>query len=127
MTVKSMADRLLIVGNNVKNQELLTAFIARLGYSTLRADTLDALTQILDEAQPFRFALVDVTGFDQAIWECCARLHARDIPLLIISPRQSVAVRRLSYAHGAQTVMEKPLIMRELADAIRGFMQAQPG
>ncbi|HAJ37833.1 MAG TPA: response regulator [Chloroflexi bacterium] len=126
MAERAAADRLLIVGSNIRNQELLAAFIERLGYTTLRADTLDALTQILDAAQPFRFALVDVTGFDLAIWECCARLHARDIPLLIISPRQSVAVRRLGYAHGAQAVMEKPLIMRELADAIHNLLQAVP-
>lgn len=119
-------NRLLIVGSNAKNQDLLATFIDRLGYAILRADTLEALTQILDEAQPLRFALVDITGFDPAVWECCARLHARDIPLLIISPRQSAAVRKLGYAHGAQTIMEKPLVMRELADAIHGFMQAAP-
>ncbi|HHY58951.1 MAG TPA: response regulator [Chloroflexi bacterium] len=123
----SATDRLLIVGSNARNQDLLAAFIHRLGYAILRADTLAMLTQLLDDAQPLRFALVDITGFDAAIWECCARLHARDIPLLIISPRQSAAMRQLAFTHGAQTIMEKPLVMRELADAIRGFMQAAPG
>ncbi len=123
----SATDRLLIVGSNARNQDLLAAFIHRLGYAILRADTLAMLTQLLDDAQPLRFALVDITGFDATIWECCARLHARDIPLLIISPRQSAAMRQLAFAHGAQTIMEKPLVMRELADAIRGFMQAAPG
>ncbi len=117
-------DKLLIVGSNPQNQELLTVFIARLGYESVRADTLDALTHFLDSGEPLRFALVDITGFDQTIWERCARLHARDIPLLIISPRQSATVRQLGYAHGAQTIMEKPLEMRALADAIHGFMQA---
>lgn len=117
-------DKLLIVGSNPRNQELLAAFIARLGYASVRADTLEALTQYLDNGDPLRFALVDITGFDETIWERCARLHARDIPLLIISPRQSATVRQLGYAHGAQTIMEKPLEMRELADAIHSFMQA---
>lgn len=118
------ADKLLIVGCNPKNQELLAAFIARLGYASVRADTLTELAQILDNEEPLRFALVDISGFNQEIWDLCARLHARDIPLLVISPRQSAAVRKLGYEHGAQTVMEKPLAMRELADAIHGFIQA---
>jgi DNA-binding response OmpR family regulator len=44
----------------------------------------------------------------------------------VISPKQSAAVRKLSFAHGAQTVLEKPLAMRELADAIHSLMQDKP-
>lgn len=115
--------KLLIVGSNARNQELLSDFIGRLGYEAVRADTLEILDTILDSHLPVRFALVDITGFDQKIWDRCARLHGLDIPLLLISSKQSIAVRKLAIAHGAQTVMEKPLIMRELADTIHGFMQ----
>lgn len=117
------AQRLLIVGSNPRNQELLAAFIGRLGYEVLRADTLAELDGVLDDPQSVRFTLVDITGFDQGVWDRCARLHALDIPLLVISPRQSSAVRQLSFAHGARTVLEKPLAMRELADTIHGFMR----
>jgi DNA-binding response OmpR family regulator len=116
----------LIVGANSKNQDLLGAFVERLGYSTFRADTLEVLDKMLDEQHPLRFALIDITGFDAAIWERCSRLHQLDIPLLVISPKQSAAVRKLSFAHGAQTVLEKPLAMRELADAIHSLMQDKP-
>ena len=115
---------LLIVGSNSRNQELLETFVARLGYKAVRADSLAMLDSLLDEACPLRFALVDITGFDAQIWERCARLHVRDIPLLVISAKQSDVVRRMGYAHGAQSVMEKPLMMQELADTIHGFMQA---
>lgn len=115
-------NKLLIVGSNPRNQALLEAFILRLGYVCVRADTLAELAQILDSGTSLRFALIDITGFGPEIWDHCARLHARDIALLVISPRQSAAVRRLSFEHGAQTVMEKPLVMRELADAVHGFM-----
>lgn len=122
MTAES--GRLLLVGGNPRNQELLAEFVTRLGYDFVRADTSTELARLLDEGLPLRFALVDITGFDRSIWEHCARLHARDIPLLVISPRQSAEVRRLGYEHGAQTIMEKPLVMRELADLLRSFMPA---
>lgn len=122
--MSTVAKELLIVGGNLRNQELLTQFIERLGHQALRADSLAALDQILAENHAVRFALVDITGFDQGIWERCTSLHRRDIPLLVISPRQSAAVTKLSFAHGAQSIMVKPLVMRELAEAIRGFMEA---
>lgn len=117
--------KLLIVGGNARNQKLLADFIKKLGYETIRADTLEILDSILDGAPEAGFALVDISGFDETVWNRCARLHKMDIPLLLISPKQSAAVRKLGFAHGAQTVLEKPLVMRELADTIHGFMRAQ--
>jgi DNA-binding response OmpR family regulator len=116
--------KLLVVGSNPRNQELLSEFIERLGYGVIRADTLGAVDQVLDDRRNVRFALVDITGFDPSVWERCARLHSLDIPLLVISPKQSNAVRKMGFSHGARTVLEKPLVMRELADTIHGFMQA---
>jgi len=116
--------KLLIVGSNFRNQELLSEFIERLGYGVTRVDDLAAMDQVLDDHQNIRFALVDITGFDQNVWERCVRLHSLDIPLLVISPKQSLAVRKMGFSHGARTILEKPLVMRELADTIHGFMRA---
>lgn len=115
--------KLLIVGCNARNQELLSDFIKRLGYHVVRGDDLTALDSTLDECQSVRFALVDITGFDQGVWQRCARLHGLDIPLLVISPKQSAAVRKMGFAHGASSILEKPLVMRELADIIHGFIR----
>lgn len=118
-------EKLLIVGSNPRNQELLVEFIAKLGYTTLRADTLEVLDTLLDEAPQAAFALVDITGFGNGIWSRCARLHEIDIPLLLIAPKQSLVLKQLGFAHGAQTILEKPVGMRELAAAIRGFLHSK--
>ncbi|ROQ93612.1 response regulator transcription factor [Desulfosoma caldarium] len=112
------------MGANPRNQELLSAFVQRMGYEAVRADDLDAVDDILDHRLNIKIALVDVTGFDQGVWQRCARLHGQGIPLLVISPKQSAAIRKMSFSHGAQAVLVKPLGMRELADMIHGFMQA---
>ncbi|UFS71390.1 response regulator [Geomonas sp. RF6] len=113
----------LIVGSNRRNQDILFNFITSLGYAVSRADSLEDLDAALTTGCQSGFALVDITGFDRAIWERCTRLNADDIPLLVISPRQSSEVTKLGIAHGAQSVLAKPLVMRELADTIRGFMK----
>jgi len=120
--MSSSPEKLLIVGSNPRNQELLVEFVAKLGYTTLRADTLEMLDTLLDDAPQAAFALVDITGFGNAIWSRCARLHEMDIPLLLIAPRQSLALKQLGFAHGAQTILQKPVGMKDLADTIRGLL-----
>lgn len=119
------APNLLVVGSNPLNQEMLVAFIHKLGYATVRSDTLESLDRLLDQPLDVVFALVDITGFDSRIWSRCARLHQMDIPLLLISPKQGTALKKLGLANGAQAILEKPVGMRELADLIRGMMQAR--
>lgn len=119
------APDLLVVGSNPLNQELLVEFIHKLGYTTVRSDTLESLDRLLDQPLDVVFALVDITGFDSGIWSRCARLHQMDIPLLLISPKQGTALKKLGLANGAQAILEKPVGMRELADLIRGMMQAR--
>lgn len=69
-------------------------------------------------------AVLDITGFNQSVWERCERLNRLDIPLLLISPRLSASVRELGISHGARSMMEKPLLMRERAETIHGFMRS---
>jgi len=97
---------ILAVDRNHRNLELLSQFLGREGYQTRPAATL-----------------VDIAGFDRAIWERCEGLRHHKIPFLVLSPRQSAAVQQASLTHGARGVLIKPLVVRELLGLIHSLLE----
>ncbi|MCX8085912.1 MAG: hypothetical protein N3C63_03315 [Rhodocyclaceae bacterium] len=106
---------ILLVGANARNLDLLEEFFARRQRHCIKADSLARLDAQLAAGSHFALALVDISGFDAAIWPRCQKLHDAQTPLLVISPRQSADLRREGLAHGAHDVLVKPLMMRDLA------------
>ncbi len=104
----------LTIDHNKRNLDLLAKYLEQAGYDTLGVSRLEELDQILAGQQLISLALVDISGFDRSIWERCRQLSEQGIPLLIVSPRQSAAIREESMTHGAQSVLIKPLVIREL-------------
>ena len=52
----------------------------------------------------------------------CRRLHEQGIRLLVIAPRSCAQTQRASLSHGAQGMLVKPLVMRELAALIGALL-----
>ena len=73
----------------------------------------------------YGLALVDIAGFDRAIWERCEGLRHHKIPFLVLSPRQSAAIQQASLTHGARGVLIKPLVVRELLGLIRSLLEEE--
>ncbi len=117
---------LLTVGASKRNLELLAEFLGKEGYETVAATTLDEFDRALDSPQGFKLALVDISGFDRNIWERCAQLQKKAIPLLIILPKQSAAIQQESLTHGARGALVKPLVVRELITLLRALIQETP-
>jgi DNA-binding response OmpR family regulator len=114
---------ILAVDRNHRNLELLSQFLEREGYQTRPAATLEEFDQALAEANGIGLALVDIAGFDRAIWERCEELRHHKIPFLVISPKQSAAIQQASLTHGARGVLIKPLVVRELLGLIRSLLE----
>jgi DNA-binding response OmpR family regulator len=114
---------LLTVGANTRNLELLAQFLGKEGYQTIAAATLDEFDQALNGAQAINLALVDIGGFDRGIWDVCERLRTKDIPLLVISAKQSASIDQQSMTHGARGVLVKPLVIRELLALVRNLIE----
>jgi len=114
---------ILAVDRNHRNLELLSQFLGREGYQTRPAATLEEFDQALAEANGIGLALVDIAGFDRAIWERCEELRHHKIPFLVLSPRQSAAIQQASLTHGARGVLIKPLVVRELLGLIRSLLE----
>lgn len=114
---------ILAVDHNSRNLELLYQFLNQAGYQILPAVSLEEFDQAIANEKEIMMALVDIAGFDGRIWDYCERLRDRNIPLLVISPRQSAAIRETSLSHGAQSVMIKPLVVRELLGVIQSLLE----
>jgi DNA-binding response OmpR family regulator len=115
---------ILAVDRNHRNLELLSQFLEREGYQTRPAATLEDFDQALAEANGIGLALVDIAGFDRAIWERCEELRHHKIPFLVISPKQSAAIQQASLTHGARGVLIKPLVAREFMGLIGSLLEA---
>ena len=108
----------LAVCHNTRNLDLLVQFLARQGYKTRQAATLEALDEVLAEADTLSLALVDLSGFGREIWERCDRMHQADLPFLLISAGLSSSAQTEGVVRGARGVLQKPLVMKELIQLI---------
>lgn len=90
-----MKDSLLIlaVDRNERNLELLAQFLGKEGYQVFKASSFEAFEQALAQSKEVDLALVDIAGFDRSIWECCDRLREQNIPFLVLSAKQNVAIQ----------------------------------
>lgn len=116
---------ILLVNVNQRNLQLLAEFLGKEGYTTFTASSLEEFDRALAGENNVGVALVDITGFDQSIWQRCEQLRSKHRPFLVISPRQSVAIQQASLSHGARGVMIKPLVVKELMGLVKGMLEGQ--
>ncbi len=116
---------ILLVNRNQRNLELLAEHLGRGGYAISTASSLEEFDRALGGEIDVGMALVDLTGFDQGIWERCERLRSKKAPFLVISPSQSVAIQQAGLSHGARGVMVKPLAVKELMGLIKSMLEEQ--
>lgn len=113
---------ILMLDCNRRNLELLTHFLAKGGYKTLPVANLEELDRFLSSynssAGVVKLALLDISGFGGQIWQYCTQVHTQNIPLLIISPKQSAALQQESLAHGAHGMLVKPLVVKDLLEIV---------
>jgi len=116
---------ILLVNRNQRNLELLAKHLGRGGYAIATASSLEEFDRALDGETDVGVALVDLTGFDQGIWERCERLRSKKAPFLVVSPSQSVAIQHAGLSHGARGVMSKPLAVKELMGLMKSMLEEQ--
>ncbi|GAC1350010.1 MAG: hypothetical protein NVSMB27_28480 [Ktedonobacteraceae bacterium] len=121
--MRSSPQTLLLVSHLPRNLQLLADFLAKEGYATLTASNYEEFDQALTQAQAISGSLIDIAGFDAAIWTRCEHLRAARIPFLIFSPNQSAAIQQASLSHGAKGVMFKPLVVKELVGIIHSILE----
>ena len=113
---------ILAVNHNSQNLQLLTTFLTKERYTTHAIKSLEEFDQALTGQTLFCMALIDITGFDVHIWSRCRQLHEKNIPFIIISPKQSIAIQQAGLGHGARNVLVKPLVIKELLVVIHSLL-----
>lgn len=114
---------ILAVDHNPRNLELLAQFLGQAGYQVLAARDIGESGRILAAHAEIGLALINLAGFDRSIWDLCEQVRTKGMPLLVISPKQSVAIEMESLAHGARGVLTKPLVVRELLALIQRLLE----
>ncbi|TFI53773.1 response regulator transcription factor [Mastigocladus laminosus UU774] len=113
---------ILLLDYNRRNLELLSQFLSQQGYQAIATANLEEFDQILTSSSAIDLALIDISGFNQQIWDSCEKLRNQGICFLVISPRQSAAIQQESVTHGARNMFVKPLVLQEFLGVIRSLV-----
>ena len=119
--------RLLVVEDEERLRDLLRRALADAGF------TVDALATAADadeaiQTQPYEAAVLDLglpDGDGIKVLQA-ARRHGRDVPILILTARDSVADRVRGLDSGADDYLVKPFAMTELVARIKALLR-RPG
>jgi DNA-binding response OmpR family regulator len=115
---------ILAVDANRRNLELIAQQLGDAGYQTRGAASLEELDrEIGSPGNNVGLALIDLSGFDQRIWERCERLRQAGIPFIVIAAQRSPAVQREGIRHGASSILVKPLGVKELLELIHSAVE----
>lgn len=109
----------LVVDSNRSDLQTLAQQLEQEDYEVVTATGFEELYLIMQGEKKIDLALIDLSGFDQNIWENCDRLRDAGIPFIIISPQRSPTVQRDSLKHGASCVLIRPLGFKELLEHIQ--------
>lgn len=104
------------------NFQVLSRFLEKLGIEALRVHALEDIWAMLDSGRKLSVAIIDVMGYGDVVRDTCRLLREKNVPMLIISPRDNSEYLREGYGCGAKGVFKKPVVMRELADCIRTLL-----
>jgi len=122
---KHQARTILVVDHNPRNLELLMQVLAGNGFQTLCAPDLAQFDEVIEHAGSIALALVDVDGFDAAIWERCRRLHESKVDVLVLVGPHAIPVVQMHGARcGARAVLSKPLSAKQLTQMVRALIEA---
>lgn len=119
-TLTTLAKKPVIVvaNSNQADLGLLSQQLVKEGYDTRDAASLEELDEIIRDNKNIALGLVDLSGFNQRIWERCDTLRKVKIPYIVISPQRSPLIQRESIKHGASCLLVKPLGIKELLEYI---------
>lgn len=113
---------ILVVGSNRANLTLLSQQLKQEGYEPVPAASLEELDRAVRKPDGLALSLIDLSGFDQRIWNRCEELRKARVPFIMISPQRSPTVQRDSMKHGASGLLVKPVGIRALMEYIHTLL-----
>lgn len=115
---------ILVVDRNPHNLRLLTQILDGNGFRTISVHDLAQFDAAIAQPACLALALVDIDGFDAAIWERCRRLHESQVEVLLVVGRRAIPFVQAPCVHcGVRTVLAKPLSPKLLARMVRDLIE----
>ena len=113
---------IIIANTNRSELETLAKELQQEGYATFSAASAGELDKVLRARRKYALCIIDMSGFDESIWDQCGRLHELKIPFIVIAPQRSPVMQRNSMKHGAGALLMKPLATKELIEHIHSAL-----
>lgn len=118
----------LIVDRNPVNIKLFGDLLKKHAMTCYGATDYETFDAILDSKYEFVLVLIDLAGFDEAIWERCRTIHKKSIPLLIMSGRSDAGFQANMVQSGASGFLQKPININSLLKLINSLVNHEsPG
>jgi DNA-binding response OmpR family regulator len=112
----------LIVGTDRGQLDSTAQQLEAEGYAVVCAASLEDIDRVIAGQSNVRLALIDLTGFDQTIWDRCDSLRQQKIPYIVITPQRSPAVQRDSTEHGASGLLVKTVGVKEIVNYVHTLL-----
>ncbi|MBU6429457.1 MAG: response regulator, partial [Cyanobacteria bacterium REEB65] len=120
----------LVVDDAPENREVMVVILKALGHKVTEAiDGAQALRLCLDEKRHFDIVLMDILMPNVDGLEATRRLRdrpeTRDLPIILVSAKTSVANQEAAKKSGADAFLQKPFKRRDLVEILtRTLLQA---
>ena len=109
---------ILIVNADRNEMEMLAEELQEEGFDIVGVVTSDELDHALRGKKKYALSVVDISGFDESIWQHCERMHELKIPFIMIAPQRSPTMQRDSMKHGACGLLVKPIAIKEIVEYV---------
>jgi len=118
-----MPDKILVIEDNTESRALLEDLLSAAGYEPLSASNALEGLRLLYNSHP-ALVLLDIMlpGIDG--WEACRRIReASDVPIIIVSGRNSNTDILRGFELGADDYVSKPFDHKELLSRVRAVLR----
>jgi DNA-binding NtrC family response regulator len=102
--------------------ELLAKHLKDEGYEIVTAASIPELVTAIEKEGKISLAVVDMSAFDQTVWQHLEKLNNSKVPFIVISPGRSPSIQRDSLKHGASGLFTKGLHFKELLEHIHTLL-----
>jgi CheY-like chemotaxis protein len=102
--------------------EVLKKQLGKEGYEVVTAADVPQLIDAIQKKGRISLAVVDVTAFDDNVWQQLEALDKSKIPFFVISPERGPSVQKEILKHGASGLFSKGLRIKDLLEYVHTLL-----
>lgn len=114
---------ILALAKNERTLKLLQGFLRTEHHRISTVWSVSEFERLLDELATLDLTIMDIDGFSPEVWSVCERVAGHDVPILVLTSRDSARARQEALGRGVQLVLEKPIKKDELRSTIKALLE----